>query len=119
MIRHSLCERKLAMIYKFSSKATGDLLMTDDVGARVLSILGKDATAQGIIEVNAMPAGLRALEAAVAEDDSRLAHVQGALSGGEAENADGDTVTLRQHVWPFVEMVQRAQAAGEVIVWGV
>ena len=107
------------MIYKFSSKAAGDLLMTEDVGTRLLRVIGKDVTAQGIIEVAAMPQAAHALAAAVAEDESRLAQIKGELSAGESEPTDVDSVTLRQHVWPFVEMMKQAQAAGEVIVWGV
>ena len=42
------------MIYKFKSKATGDLIMTQPVGDRVLSLIGKPATPQGIIEVDQM-----------------------------------------------------------------
>lgn len=107
------------MIYKFSSKAAGDLLMTEDVGTRLLRIMGKDATTQGIIEVAAMPPAAQALAAAVAEDDSRLAQIKGELGARDSEPTDLDAVTLRQHVWPFVEMLKQAQAAGEVIVWGV
>ena len=32
------------MIYKFKSKATGDLIMTQPVAERVLSLIGKPAT---------------------------------------------------------------------------
>ena len=32
---------------------------------------------------------------------------------------EADTVTLRQHAWPLNEMLKLAQAANEVIVWGV
>ena len=107
------------MIYKFSSKATGDLQMTEDVGTRMLRIMGKDVTAQGIIEVAAIPEAVKALAAAVAHDESRLEHIKGEPGTGDFESADVDSVTLRQHVWPFVEMLKRAHSAGEVIVWGI
>ena len=54
------------MIYKFKSKATGDLIMTQPVGERVLSLIGKPATPQGIIEVEQLAGAMSALEAAVA-----------------------------------------------------
>ncbi len=106
------------MIYKFTSKATGDHLMEDAVGARLLGIIGKAATAQGIIEVASMAAAIKALSAAVAEDESRLAQGPGDRRRDDADASELDTVTLRQHVWPFVEMLKLAEAAGEVIVWG-
>ena len=43
------------MIYKFKSQATGDLIMTQPVGDRVLSLIGKSPSPQGIIEVDQMP----------------------------------------------------------------
>ena len=57
------------MIYKFKSKATGDLVMTGPVGDRLLGLIGKEAASQGIIETPAMPAAIRALETAVSEDE--------------------------------------------------
>ena len=46
--------------------------------------------------------------------------VLGACAGsGEADGAKADTVGLRQRVWPLVEAIKRAQAAGEPLVWGV
>ena len=107
------------MIYKFSSKAAGDLLMAEDVGTRLLRIIGKDVAAQGIIEVAAMASAAQALDASVAEDESRLAKIEGDLGAGDTEPTNVDSVTLRQHVWPFVQMLKQAQATGEVIVWGV
>ena len=35
------------MLYKFKSKATGDLIMLEPNGAQLLDIVGKDARAQG------------------------------------------------------------------------
>ena len=38
------------MLYKFKSRVTGDLIMLEPNGRRVLEILGKDPGAPGIIE---------------------------------------------------------------------
>lgn len=119
MLGQSQHQRKAKMIYRFSSKATGDVLMTGDVGTRLLHIMGKDVTAKGIIEVAAMPAAAQALAAAVAEDEGRLAQIAGNPGAEVSESADVDSATLRQHAWPLLEMLKQAQAAGEVIVWGV
>ena len=37
------------MLYKFKSKATGDLIMLEPNGRQVLRLIGKEPTAQGII----------------------------------------------------------------------
>jgi hypothetical protein len=100
------------MMYKFKSRATGDLIMTQPVGDRVLSIIGKTPAAQGIIEVDQMPAAMGALESAAAADVPRPA------AGGDDAPAKADTVSLRQRVWPMVEMMKRALAERQPITWG-
>ena len=99
------------MMYKFKSQATGDLIMTQPVGDRVLSLIGKGPSPQGIIEVDQMPAAMSALEAAVSAESPEPA------DGGDA-TPRGDAVSLRQRVWPMVEMMKRAHAGKQPIVWG-
>ena len=100
------------MIYKFKSKATGDLIMTQPVGDRVLSLMGKPASAQGIIEVDQMAAAMSALEAAVAAEHPNPAN------DGDDHSPRADTVSLRQRVWPMVDMLKRALAEKQPITWG-
>ena len=99
------------MMYKFKSKATGDLIMTQPVGDRVMTLIGKSPSSQGIIEVDQMAAAMSALEAAVAVESPRA---------GDDDDASprADTVSLRQRVWPLVEMMKRALAEKQPIVWG-
>ena len=99
------------MMYKFKSKATGDLIMTQPVGDRVLSLIGKANTPQGIIEVDQLPAAMSALEAAVAAESPKPAD-------GDEQSPRGDRVSLRQRVWPMVEMMKRAAAEKQPITWG-
>jgi cyclopropane-fatty-acyl-phospholipid synthase len=100
------------MMYKFKSKATGDLIMTQPVGDRVLSLIGKAVTPQGIIEVDQLSAAMGALEAAVAAESPKAGDDD--ADGG----AKGDRVSLRQRVWPMVEMIKRAAAEKQPITWG-
>ena len=99
------------MMYKFKSRATGDLIMTQPVGDRVLSIIGKSPSAQGIIDLDQMPAALGALEAAVAAESPQRGNDDDA-------SPQADTVSLRQRVWPMVEMIKRAAAENQPITWG-
>lgn len=105
------------MIYKFKSKATGDLIMLGPHGDRVLRLLGREPAPQGIVEVAAMDAAIAALEQAAAEDDDARRE---ASSGDEAQAARiARQVSLRSRVWPMIQMLRRAREAGEPIVWGV
>ncbi|MBC7469252.1 MAG: DUF1840 domain-containing protein [Ramlibacter sp.] len=107
------------MIYKFKCKATGNVLMAGPVGDRMLRILGKPLAEQGILQPTDMLSDIRALELAVAEDESRLSDVKGNPPLEDETGEDADAVTLRQHAWPLIEMLKEAQATNEVIVWGV
>jgi hypothetical protein len=105
------------MIYKFKSKATGDLILLGPQGDQVLRLLGREPAAKGIIDVAAMPAAIAALEAAVAAVANQDKAPQRSDDGDDpaAEQAVG----LRQRVWPMVEMLRQAHAAAQPVVWGV
>lgn len=101
------------MIYKFKSKATGDLIMLGPDGDQVMRVIGREPQPKGIVEVAAMPGVIGALEAAVAAEAAQAADDED--DGGRGARK----VSLRQRVWPLVEMLRRAHAAGEPVVWGV
>lgn len=107
------------MIYKFKSKAAGDVVMLGANGDQLLRALGREPAPQGIIEVAAMPAAIAALERAVADEEARGAAGDDADAGQDDEPHAARGIGLRQRVWPMVEMMRRSQAAGEPIVWGV
>jgi hypothetical protein len=107
------------MIYKFKSKAAGDVIMMGPNGDEVLRIIGKSPSPQGIIEPAAMPAAVKAIEDAVAVDEAqrKQAEQEAAAEGRRPPARDG--VTLRQRAWPLVDMMKRAHGADQEIVWGV
>ena len=106
------------MLFKFKSKAAGDLIMLEPNGRRVLEIIGKDPAPKGIIEAAQMPAAIGALEAAITKEESdQQAAADEARSKGEV--ASRPEVSLRQRAVPFLDMLRRCQAAGQDIVWGV
>jgi len=107
------------MLYKFKSKATGDLIMLEPQGRQILSILGKEPGPQGIIESVDMVSAITALRAAVEHEEA--AHAQAcrdAQARGEASPMR-PSITLRQRVVPFIDMLQRAHAQDVNVVWGV
>ena len=107
------------MLYKFKSRVTGDLIMLEPNGRRVLEILGKDPGAPGIIEAVDAPVAIQALETAVAEEEARQqAAIDEARARGEPEPRF-EGVSLRQRVVPLVEMLRRCEKAGKEMVWGV
>lgn len=101
------------MLYKFRSKAAGDVIMLGPNGDQVMRLVGREPAAKGIFEVAHMPALIAALEQAVAADERARDEAD-----DEAPHGKGDGVTLRQRVWPLVEMLRRCHAAREVITWG-
>ena len=123
------------MLYKFKSKATGDLIMLEPQGRQILKIIGKEPGAQGIIEPKDMMAAIDALQQAVVrEEEARLEaereaqkEIHRAAEGVAAEPAKSGThtgsdkgaISLKQRVVPFIDMLRRAHAEDKDIVWGV
>jgi hypothetical protein len=111
------------MTYLFKSKAAGDVLMLGPSGDQLLHIIGKEPAAKGIIEAAALPAAIRAIEAAITQDEARPAPAAPMQAGepGTAVPAEGEAegVSLRQRAWPLLEMMRTAQAAAESIAWGI
>ena len=105
------------MIYKFKSKAAADLIMTAPVADRMLTLIGKEPAAKGIIEVAELSGALQALERAVSAESPQGADQDD--DAGGADGASGDSVSLRRRMWPMVEMMKRSLAGNEPIVWGV
>lgn len=102
------------MIYKFRSKATGDLIMLGPHGDQVMKILGREPAPKGVIEPAAMPAAVAALRAAIAAESECDAGPE------DAEAPEGPrAVSLRQRLWPMIDMLERAHGEGHPIVWGV
>ena len=96
------------MIYKFKSPATGDVIMMGPQGDQLLRLLGREPAPKGIIEATAMPSAIAALQAAVDAEEAP----------GDQDNDKPRAVGLRQRVWPMVEMLKRAHAAGKPVTWG-
>lgn len=107
------------MIYKFKSKAAGDVIMMGPSGDQVLRIIGKQPATQGIVEPAAMPAAIAAIEQAVAADEAARARAEQEAAAEGRTLPPHEGVTLRQRAWPLVEMMKRAHAEGKDIVWGV
>lgn len=107
------------MIYKFKSKAAGDIIMMGPSGDQVLRIIGKSPAPQGIIEPDAMPAAIAAIEQAVVAEEQAREQAEAEARAEGNKLPPREAVTLRQRAWPLVEMMKRAHAARQEIVWGV
>ena len=105
------------MLYKFKSKAAGDLIMLEPNGRRVLELIGKDPAGKGIILPAEMGPAAAALEAAISQEEAQ-AQASADDTGGRSESLP-KPVSLRQRAVPFIEMLRRCERAGQEIVWGV
>ncbi len=106
------------MLYKFKSKTTGDLIMLEPNGRRVLEIIGKSPEPQGIVLPEQMEAALAALQAAVdAAEAARQEAVKEARLRGE-DPPPQEPVNLRTRVHPFMEMLRACKTSHNNITWG-
>ncbi len=86
----------------------------------MLKIIGKEALPQGIVTVAQIPAAIAALEAAVRHDEEQPHQLADENADGAGHHAHGEnSVTLRQRVAPFIDMLRRSAAEKKDVVWGV
>jgi uncharacterized protein DUF1840 len=102
-------------MYRFKSKADGDLIMLAPVGDQILRILGREPAPQGIIEAAALPQAIAALEQAIVAAE----RARGAGPDDDDDAGGAKAVGLRQRAWPMLEMMRRSLAERADIVWGV
>ena len=107
------------MLYKFKSKAAGDVIMLGPNGDQVMRLLGREPAPKGIIEVAAMAQAIAALRKAVADEEAVRGGDAGQADGGSEAEGREPSVSLHQRVWPLIEMLERSQAARADVVWGV
>ena len=114
------------MLYKFKSKATGDLIMLEPQGRQILKLIGKEAGPQGIILPAEMLPAITALQEAVVREEAAIQAAreaaQVATNDEQVKQASVDAakgVTLKQRVVPFIDMLRRAHAEDKDVVWGV
>lgn len=111
------------MLYKFKSKVSGDVIMLEPNGRRILDIIGKDTDAQsgrqGIILPEQMPAAIAALEAAIVQEEAEQKAQDAAAQERNEDLPQRELISLRQRAQPFIEMLRRCEKAGKEVVWGV
>ena len=106
------------MIYKFKSKAAGDVIMLKPNGDHVLRIIGKEPGGRGIITAAELPAAVAALEEAIRRESHAPPPAQEKKDDEETRPID-ERVSLQQRAWPLLTMMREALAGRADIVWGV
>jgi len=118
------------MLFRFKSKVTGDLLLLDPHGRRILKVMGKADEAQGIIQVKDMANCILALEKAIEEEARQLAESnrsedvnQAGLKPPDQDGEESDKspqgVSFKHRAMPMLNMLRVCQKAEVPIVWGV
>jgi Domain of unknown function (DUF1840) len=104
----------------FKSKAAADLLMFKATADELLRLIDHEPSAQGIVPAAELATALQKLEQAIAAEASEpVLPVHPTSKTGETDEAAEPAVGLHQRAWPLMELMKRALAEGEAVVWGV
>lgn len=102
-----------AMIVTFRSPASGDVIMFAAVANRLLAIMGKEATPEGIFTVEQIPDAIARLRAAVAEDKAR----QVPDDDENPPRGMAAPVTLAQRAVPLLELLDWSLRKKKPVTW--
>ena len=112
------------MLYKFKSPAGADVIMNQAPAEHILDVIGKGASAQGIITAEQIPAAIQALRAEVARQEAEMkaapqAHERDDVAEQVAEDqGKSDTVLFSQRVTPLIKLMELSLAEGKGVIWG-
>jgi hypothetical protein len=110
------------MLYRFKSKAAGDVVMLGPNGKLLLDILGKDPDGPGILLPQDMPAACELIAQAVAQDEAVRAKLKQEAQESTEESApaeEAERISLRTRVAPFLDLLQHSMRENTEVVWGV
>lgn len=111
------------MLYKFKSKATGDVIMLQPNGQRVLEIIGKHSASEpsvkGILLPEQMPDALSALHGAIEKEEMQRKEAIQQAKADSLPTPHFEAISLRQRALPFMDMVRECMKAEEAILWGI
>ncbi|MDP1651876.1 MAG: DUF1840 domain-containing protein [Rhodocyclaceae bacterium] len=113
------------MIVTFKSAATADIIYFGDVAKRMMELMGKAVTDQGIVTVEQLPGAIARLAAAIAGDQPQ--HREHLLADepkteAAADGGPGATrpfVSLTRRALPLLEMLKVSLTEKKPVVWGV
>jgi len=108
-----------AMLYKFKTKNAADVIMTAVHGDAVLRAAGREPAPKGIFLPEQMPAAIAALEAAIAAEEAERKRLDEEADAEGRPRLSREGVSFAQRAWPMIELLKRAQATQQDIVWGV
>jgi hypothetical protein len=124
------------MLITFKSSASSNVLMFETAAKDFLRCIGKAPDeATGIITVEQLPAAIDSVRMAMAadkteprrSDDTASKDGTGTKGAGEigtgtretGAGEDDEPVSFAQRALPMLELLERAQAEGVPVVWGV
>ncbi|MGB7183466.1 MAG: DUF1840 domain-containing protein [Burkholderiaceae bacterium] len=105
------------MIYEFTSRATGSIILTEPVGNTLLEAIGREPGKSGVITVDQMPDVIAKLEALSAANPTEPLDEQ--TKRGVFDSRADIPVSLSQRAFPLIEMLQEALKAGKEVTWTV
>ncbi|WP_197407984.1 DUF1840 family protein [Lampropedia cohaerens] len=114
-------------MYRFIARSSAPIQYFEADAKRLLKIIGKDATAPGIITQQQLAGAITAIEAAIAQEEqareeARQAAAEGGAPAAHAETAhdstqDDEPVALRHRALPLLQLLRAAQQAQEDVIW--
>lgn len=106
------------MLITFKSRAGGDVIMLENDGRQMLSLLGKDPDdKKGIVSVDQLPGAIASVQKGVEDDKAKLAEPL-ADEPGTKRDSD-DNVHLFQRAQPILELLERSLKDKAPVTWGM
>jgi hypothetical protein len=110
---------KQAMLVKFTSSTSGQIMMFASVARQLLEAIGKDCSARGVITTEQLPEAIARLRRAAADQKASPAATGGDAGAAGTTDVDDEspTVGLGQRAFPLIELLQWTQQEEGFVLW--
>lgn len=117
------------MLVTFKSKNAGEVMMLGKHALVVLQLAGRDyeeVPTDGVFTVEQLPDAIAKLRQAMEEDDNKDMHSYAVHDKEEEERQEAgeekkspliEGVSISQRVYPLLQMMERALAHGDLVMW--
>jgi hypothetical protein len=105
------------MMVTFKSRAAPDVVMLRDLAQYLLGLVGKRLDARGVIQHDELPAAIRRMESAIAEEEKAERVLEALQHCARVRPEPGGGLSRR--AWPFLDMMREAHKQNVAIIWGL
>lgn len=106
------------MLKRFKSAAAGEIVMLAPHAEEIFAVINHPLGERGVITAAQLPAAIAALQTAI-DRSKQQAAASGRTADADEQSAADSPVPFHTRALPFLNMLNKSQAAQADVTWGI